>query len=329
MRLPLSTAAKALVLASLATTTLPGFAQSGAWPARPVHLVVANTPGSTPDVIARYIGPKLSEAWAQPVVVENKAGAAGVIAADGIAKAAPDGYNLLIGADGPITILPNSGAQLPYDSRRDLVPVAALGRIDFVLVANPSTGWRNVGDLVNAAKKNPGGFSYASAGYGSPQQLGMEVLKQQAGIYLTHIPYRGGPLGMQDVIAGQVQTMFIAIGPALPHIRSGKLIALATGGEARHALLPDVPTVGETWKGFRAGTWFGLFAPAQTPAATLDVVNTRVAQILQQPAVRNDLAAQGVNVSAGTTRRDFEQQVSGEFSRYTELSKTVRIAARD
>lgn len=152
-----------------------------------------------------------------------------------------------MGADGPITILPNLQASLPYDARRDLLPVVSLGQIDFVLVANPKTGYRSVADFVRAAKAQPGRINYASAGNGSPQQLGMELFKQKAGIYVTHIPYRGGPLGMQDVIAGQVDVMLIAVGPALPHIRSGRLVALGTGGEKRHPLLPEVPTLGESY----------------------------------------------------------------------------------
>jgi tripartite-type tricarboxylate transporter receptor subunit TctC len=318
------------LLASVLTLGASGLAvaQTATWPPRPVHLVVANTPGSAPDVLARQIAPRLSDAWGQAVVVENKAGAAGVIAADGVAKSAPDGLNLLVGADGPITILPNAGGALPYDAQRDLVPVAPLGRIDFVLVANPSTGWRSLRDFVAAARQRPGAYSYASAGYGSPQQIGMELLKQEAGIFLTHIPYRGGPLGLQDVIAGQVQAMFIAIGPALPHIRSGKLVALATGGATRHALLPDVPAVAETWKDFRAGTWFGLFAPAQTPAAALDEIGARVSQVLQVPTTRQALAAQGIDAASGS-RRDFEQQVSSEFARFAALSRRVPLASRN
>eukprot|EP01032_Pedospumella_encystans_P034161 gene34161-38612_t len=229
---------------------------AASYPAKAVHITVANTPGSSPDVLARYLSSRLSEQWKQPVVVDNKAGAAGILAADGLAKAQPDGYSLLVGADGPITILPNLQASLPYDARRDLVPVVSLGQIDFVLVANPKTGYRSVADFVRAAKAQPGRINYASAGNGSPQQLGMELFKQKAGIYVTHIPYRGGPLGMQDVIAGQVDVMLIAVGPALPHIRSGRLVALGTGGEKRHPLLPEVPTLAESYPGYRAGTWF-------------------------------------------------------------------------
>ncbi|CAA2107285.1 Bug family tripartite tricarboxylate transporter substrate binding protein [Variovorax paradoxus] len=297
-----------------------------AYPSKAVHITVANTPGSSPDVLARYLGQRLSEQWKQPVVVDNRAGAAGILAADGLAKAQPDGYSLLVGADGPITILPNIQQGLPYDARRDLVPVVSLGQIDFVLVANPKTGFHSVADFVRAAKAHPGRINYASAGNGSPQQLSMELLKQKAGIYVTHIPYRGGPLGMQDVIGGQVDVMFIAVGPALPHIRSGRLVALGTSGEKRHALLPEVPTVGETYAGYRSGTWFGLFAPARTPQPVLDAIAADAGRIVQAPATRSELAAQGIEAT-GYPQRQFQASVAAEYERYAQIVKAVGIKA--
>ncbi len=301
-------------------------APAAAYPSKPVHITVANTPGSSPDVLARYLSQRLSEQWKQPVVIDNRAGAAGILAADGLAKAPADGYSLLVGADGPITILPNLQAGLPYDARRDLVPVVSLGQIDFVLVANPKTGFRTVADFVRAAKAQPGRINYASAGNGSPQQLSMELLKQKTGIYVTHIPYRGGPLGMQDVIAGQVDVMFIAVGPALQHIRTGKLVALGTSGEKRHALLPEVQTVAETCAGYRSGTWFGLFAPARTPQPVLDAIAADAGRIVQTPAARADLALQGIEAT-GFPQRQFQQQVSAEYERYAQIVKATGIKA--
>ncbi|MGJ7487013.1 Bug family tripartite tricarboxylate transporter substrate binding protein [Variovorax sp. LT2P21] len=299
---------------------------SADWPARPIHITVANTAGSSPDVLARYLGPRLSEVWKRPVVVDNRAGAGGIVAAEALAKAPPDGYSLLVGADGPVTILPNLLSSLPYDARADLVPVVSLGKIDFVLVANPRTGFRTLRDFTSAAKLKPGQYNYASAGNGSPQQFGMELLKQRAGIHVTHIPYRGGPLGMQDVIAGQVDLMFIAIGPALPHIRSGRLVALAVGGDARHPLLPEVPTVADSYAGFRSGTWFGLFAPARTPQAVVDAIGAAVAPIVRNPAVRAYLAAQGIE-GTGDTQRAFSLQVAAEYERYAQIVKVSGIKA--
>lgn len=219
-------------------------------------------------------------------------------------------------------MLPN----LPYDARTDLVPVVSLGAIDFVLVANPRTGFRTLRDFTSAAKARPGHYNDASAGNGSPQQLGMEMLKQRAGIHVTHIPYRGGPLGMRDVIAGQVDLMFIAIGPALPHIRSGRLVALAVSGEEPQALLPEVPTVAASYPGFRAGTWFGLFAPARTPQSVVDAIAQDAVRIVRDPAARADLAAQGVQVT-GLAAQPFAREVGAEYARYAQIVKTVGIRA--
>ena len=296
------------------------------YPAKPVRVLVPNTPGSSADSIARQVGHRLAEAWQQGVVVENKAGAGGIVAADAVAKSTPDGYTLLLGADGPITILPSMAAPLPYVVKRDLVPVVSLGETDFVLVANPKTGFKNLQDLIAAAKARPGKYNYASAGNGSPQHFGAELLKQAAGIYLTHIPYRGGPLGMADVIAGQVDVMFIAVGPALPHIRAGRLIALASGGEQRHPLLPTVATVAETYTGFRAGTWFGLFAPAGTPPAVLESISAEAGRALADPALRSELAAQGIKTT-GYAHVRFQELVGAETRKYAALVKTAGIHA--
>lgn len=323
LRLLTSLLPSALALATACLFAAAAPAQT-AFPTKPVHITVANTPGSSPDVIARYLSPRLAEVWKQPVLVENKAGGAGILAADGLAKAAPDGHSLLVGADGPITILPNIQAGLPYDAQRDLVPVVGLGQIDFVLAANPRTGFRTVADFVRAAREQPGRINYASAGNGSPQQLSMELLKQKTGIFVTHIPYRGGPLGMLDVVAGQVDLMFIAIGPALPHIKAGRLVALGTSGDKRHALLPEVPTVAETLAGYRSGTWFGLFAPARTPQPVLDTVAAEVGRIIQTPEARNALAAQGIEPT-GFAQRQFQQQVAAEYERYAQIVKLVGI----
>lgn len=294
------------------------------YPTRAVHLLVANTPTSAADVIARYVAQRMGDNWKQTFVVENKPGAGGIVAADTVAKSAPDGYTLLLGADGPITILPSLQADLPYQPQRDLAPVAALGEIDFVLVANPKTGFRSVKDFVDAARRQPGRYNFASAGNGSPQQFAMELLKQQAGVFATHIPYRAGPPGMLDVVAGQVDLMFIAIGPALPHIKAGRLVALGVGGDAPHPLLPGVPTIDETYKGYRAGTWFGLFAPAGTPALVIDALADQARAILSTPAAQAEMAAQGIRATGYPPAR-FAALVRSEATRYAMLAKRANI----
>jgi len=308
----------------LATAACGLSVQAQSWPAKPVHFVVVNTAGSTPDVLARYLSTRLADVWKQPVVIDNRTGGGGLLAAENIVKSPADGYALLVGADGPITILPNLQPGLPYNALHDLVPVVSLGKIDFVLVANPRTGFKTLKDLVEAAKARPGKLNYASAGNASPQQLGMEMLKQRAGIFVTHIPYRGGSLGLQDVLAGQVDVMFIAIGPALAQIRSGRLVALAVTGEARQPLLSEVPTVAETYPGFCAGTWFGLFAPARTPQAVIETISADVGRLVREPKVRADFAAQGIQAT-GFGPQLFGQQVAAEYQRYARIVGEVGI----
>jgi len=301
-------------------------AQAEPYPTKAVRVLVPNTAGSAADVIARLVGHRLADNWKQAVVVENRAGAGGIVAADAVAKSAADGQTLLLGADGPITILPSMAASLPYDPKRDLVPIVSLGETDFVLVAYPKAGFRTLQDFIRAAKANPGKYNYASAGNGSPQHFGAELLKQTAGIYLTHIPYRGGPLGMADVVAGQVDLMFIAVGPALAHIQSGRLVALATGGESRHPLLPNVPTVAESFPGFRAGTWFGLFAPAGTPPAVVAEISAEAGRILADSGLRGELAAQGIRATGYPAGR-FQELVGIETRKYAALAKSAGIHA--
>lgn len=310
------------VCASCAALAQP--APATPFPNKTVRVTVHNSPGSAPDVLARYLSQRLSEQWKQAVVVDNRGAAGGIVAADALAKAPADGHSLLVGGDGPITILPNLQSNLPYNAQRDLVPVVSLGHVDFVLVANPKTGFRSLGDFVRAAKAQPGRYSYASAGNGSALQFSMEMLKQQAGFFATHIPYRGGPMGLQDVIAGQVEVMFIALGPALPHIRSGRLTPLGTTGDKRNALLPDVPTIAETYAGYRSGTWFGLFAPANTPQPVLDTIAADVGRIVQTPAARSELSAQGIDAT-GYPQQQFQRQVTAEFVRYGQIVKTAGI----
>ena len=309
MRAAASLRSIAVALAT-ACVALAASAQAVTFPTKAVRLTVHNSPGSAPDVLARYLSQRLAEQWKQPVVVDNRGAAGGIVAADALAKAPPDGHSLLVGGDVPITILPNLQHKLPYDAQRDLVPMASLGHVDFVLVANAKTGFRSLNDFVRAAKAAPGRYSYASAGNGSALQFSMELLKQQAGFFATHIPCRGGPLGLQDVVAGQVEVMFVALGPALPHIRSGRVVA----------------TVGETYRGYRSGTWFGLFAPANTPQPVLDAIAADAARIVQTPAARAELAAQGIDAT-GTPQQQFQRQVAAEYGRYAQLAKTAGIKA--
>ena len=316
-------------LAIAAACALHAFAPSAlaadGWPAKAVRIVVPYATGGGSDILARQIGAGLQPLWKQGIVVDNKAGASGNIGTQEVVRAAADGYTLLLQNS---TMVVNQAVmgKLGYDPAKDLTPIMLLGLTPMALAAHPAA---NIGDLkalVAAAGATPAGLSYGSCGIGTPQHFVMELLKQKAGIYVTHIPYRGGPLGMQDVIAGQVDVMFIAVGPALPHIRSGRLVALGASGEKRHALLPEVPTVAETYAGYRSGTRFGLFAPAHTPQPVLDAIATEAGRIVQAPTARADLAVQGIEAT-GFPQRQFQRQVSAEYERYAQIVKAVGIKA--
>ncbi|MBV8250628.1 MAG: tripartite tricarboxylate transporter substrate binding protein [Comamonas sp.] len=313
--------------ALLAATCVQGaaMAQQPEFPARSVKLVVANGPGSAPDLLARQLGNLVSREWKQPVVVENKGAAGGVSAVDAVVKSPADGYTLLVGGDSAITIMPNVQRNLPYDVKNDLVPVTKLGQSDFVLVTNPRKGFKNLQEFVSFAKSHPGRINYASSGTGGAQHLAMEQLKQRAGFFATHIPYRGGPQGLQDVLAGQVDVMLIAVAPALPQIQSGKLTALAVSGLHRHPLLPQVPTVAESYKGFEAGAWFGLFAPKGTPAPVVQALARDADRALKNSELRQALLQQGIT-PVGEGQQLFAKQIRNDDVRVAQLVRDIGLS---
>jgi tripartite-type tricarboxylate transporter receptor subunit TctC len=300
------------------------WAQAGDFPQRPVKLVVANGAGSAPDLLARQVARRVAKEWGLPLTIENKGAAGGVTAVDAVVKANPDGHTLLVAGDSAITIMPNVQAKLPYDIHQDLLPVTKLGQSDFVVVAAPSKGWRSLADVVRNAKARPGQLSYASSGTGGAQHLAMEQFKQRAGIFATHIPYRGGPQGLQDVLSGQVDMMMVALAPALPHIQSGKLAALAVTGAQRHPLLPQVPAVAESYAGFEAGAWFGLFAPKGTPAALVQSWAVQVDQALKDPALLQALLQQGIT-PVGEGPQVFARQVRDDDLRIAQLVRRIGL----
>jgi len=312
----------AWTLLAAACVQLPALAQE--FPARPVKLIVANGAGSAPDLLARQVGQIVAKDWNQPVVVDNRGAAGGVAAVDAVVKAPPDGYTLLVGGDSAITIMPHVQRHLPYDVKQDLVPVTQLGQSDFVLVAHPHRGFQRLQDLVGYAKAHPGKLNYASSGTGGAQHLAMELFKQKAGIFATHIPYRGGPQGLQDVLGGQVDVMLIAVAPALAQIQAGKLTALAVSGLQRHPLLPQVPTVAETYRGFEAGAWFGLFAPKGTPAAVVQAIARDTDRALKDPALRRSLQQQGIT-PVGEGQQAFARQIHSDDVRMAQLVQAIGL----
>ena len=311
----------AAVLSSVAVV-LPTFAQE--YPSRPVKLVVASVPGSAPDVLARVLGEKLGSILKQPVVVENKPGAGGVIGVDSVAKAPPDGYTLVIGHDGTMALSTVIHKSLPYDPVRDFVPVTPLGFNEFVLVANAGAPPKNFPQFLDYAKAQQGKITYGSAGVGTPNQIIMEQLAKEAGFTAVHVPYKGGAAAIQDLVGGQIQFMVSGIAPALPHIRSGKLVALAVPQAVRSPVLPEVPTIGDTVKGFSSKSWFGLFAPARTPPEVVARLNREARAVLELPEVRQKLGQQGL-VTEGGTGEALAAQVSADIARYRILSTQINL----
>lgn len=254
-----------LALVGAGALARPSLAQDN-WPGRPVRIVVAYPPGGSTDIIARLLAERLSRAWSQPVVVENRAGAAGTLGADSVAKAAPDGTTLLVAASPEIAIARSTQRNLPYDPVRDFEPITLISESPFLLLVNPQIQARNVTELVALARAQPGRMNFASFGTGTSTHLVGELFRATAGIDITHVPYRGSAPAMTDLIAGQVQMAFDTIPAGLPHLREGRLRGIAVARAERSPLAPQIPTMAEAGlPGFVGGTWAALLAPARTP----------------------------------------------------------------
>jgi tripartite-type tricarboxylate transporter receptor subunit TctC len=306
----------------LAAASVVAWAQD--YPSKPIHIVVPLPPGGSNDVLARTLGQKLSEAFGQPVVVDNKPGAAGNIATDFLAKSEGDGYTIAIAPNQTVAVNPVLYPKLPFDVLRDLQGITLLGRVPVVLVVSPKVSANTVAELIALAKANPDRLSYASAGAGSPQHMAAEVFKSMTGTRLTQIPYKGSAPALVDVLGGTVDVMFCPINSALPHIRSGKLRALGTTGTKRLALLPDVPTIAETVPNYESDIWIGMVAPARTPPAIISKINAELRRALALPEVRDKLAEQGIYAESSTAA-DFTQLIASDQKRWAEVIKAARI----
>jgi len=269
------------------------------YPAKPVRIIVPYAAGGPYDEIARITGQRLSEMWGQTVITDPRGGAGGSLGADLAAKAAPDGYTLLLANAGPITINPSLQKKLPYDPQKDLVPLNYMLASVMVLVVHPSLPVRSVKDLVALAKARPGRLNYASAGIGNLQHLGMELLQSLAKIRMNHVPYKGAAPAFVDLMGGQVELMFANITGAMGHVRSGRVRAIAVSSAKRAAVLPGVPGIAETYPEFDISAWTGMFAPAGTPRDIVAKLSADITRALQRPDVRERFAAQGAEVIAG------------------------------
>jgi tripartite-type tricarboxylate transporter receptor subunit TctC len=306
----------AALLAGAALLSPLAQAQSGAYPHRPVSLVVPYPPGGSADILARAIGQKLGERLGQTIVVENKPGAGTAIGAKAVAAAAPDGYTLLLGTVSSHAINPGM-TKVGYDPVKDFVAVSPVAAIPFVLVAHPSMSARTVAEVVALAKSTPGKVSYASAGPGTSNHLAGELLASTAGVSLLHVPYKGSAPALNDVLAGHVPLMFDLLATALPNVQSGKLKALAVTSRQRSALLPDVPTAIEGLGAeFDVTAWFGVFAPAGTPDAVVTRLNADLTAVLQSPDMQKRLRDMGAEpeTAAPAAYARFVREESGKWT---------------
>jgi tripartite-type tricarboxylate transporter receptor subunit TctC len=302
----------ACLAALLAAAVLPsGTALAQTWPNRAVTIVVPFPPGGSVDILARLIGEKLAPALGQPVVVDNRSGATGTIGSAHVAKAAPDGYTLLLGTTGPVTMAPALTAGLTYDSSKDFAPIIEVGITPMVMVVSPNLPAKNLAEFVAYAKTRPGKLNFVSSGTGTTGHLAGEMLKFMAGLDMVHVPYRGGAPAAQDLIAGQVELMFQLVPQMQPHIAAGQLRALGVTAEKRSKALPDVPTMIEQgFPDFEVVTWFGFFAPANTPSAVVDRLNREIAKVIEAPDVTARLTELGSEYSRNSPKEfaDFIQR---------------------
>ena len=297
------------------------------YPVKPVRLVVTYTAGGPADIAARALAQKLAEMWGQQVVVDNRAGAGGIIGTELVAKAAPDGYTLLHGTAAGLIINPLLVKKLPYDTFRDFAPVSMVVIVPQLLVTHPALPATTLKELIALAKARPGALNYASVGIGSPNHLGMELLKSMAGIDMVHVPYKGATPAMADLIAGQVQLAFNGMASVLPQIASGKMKAIAIGSARRSPAAPDVPTVAEAGlPGFEYVAWNGNFAPAGTPAALVNRLSADIRKALAAPDVVQRLASLG-SEPGGNTPAEFAAYVKADHARWARVVQTVGLKA--
>lgn len=310
-----------LGLSALALTTMTSNVLAQSYPAKPIRFVVPYPPGGASDVTARIIGQKLSEAWGQPVIVDNRAGANGNIAAEQVAKAPADGYTMLMGNVGPNAISPSLYTNLAYDVA-SFAPVTLTTTVPIVLLVNPSLPVNNVKELIAYAKANPNKLNFASAGNGSSNHLTGELFKSIAGIDIVHVPYKGDGLALTDVMGGQVSMMFTTVVSAMPHIKSGKLRAVAVASAKRIAAMPNLPTVAESGvPGFDSSSWGGILFPAGTPQEIIAKMHDAVVAILAMPDVKARLSSLGAEV-VGNTPDEFGSYIKSETVKWGKVIKT-------
>ena len=309
------------------TALLLGTTLAHAFPTKPVRIIVAFPPGGGTDIVARLIAPRLGDSWGQPVVVENRAGASGTIGTEAAARADADGQTLFMATMGNMTANQHLYPKMAVDPLRAFAPVTKVVDVHFVFMANPSLPAGTVKEVVALAKKRPGELHYSSSGPGGAPHLAMELFKRQAGIDLTHVPYKGSGPGMTDLLGGRVMMTMDSLLQGYPNIRAGKLKALAVLGPKRSALLPEVPTMAEAGvAGYALTNWFGLLAPAGTPRDIVAKVNADVIRVLKEDEIRKKISDMGADV-VGNTPEEFGAAMRAESAQWADIIKSANIKA--
>ncbi len=314
-----------LVVAGTAALAQPAATGSGqAYPTRPIRVIIGFPPGGGIDIVARVIAPRLSESLGQPVVIDNRAGAGGLIGTDLVAKSAPDGHTVFFGTIGNLSINPLLYSKLPFDMARDFAAVTHVASVSSMLMVHPSFPVKTVPDLIAAAKAKPGQIHFSSSGNAGAPHLAGELFNLMAGVKMTHVPYQGAAPGLVAAMGGHVQVTFGALLTGLPLIKGGKLRGIATLGRTRSPLLPDLPTVADTLPGYEVINWYGMVVPKATPRPVIERLQGEIAKVLNQPAVRDNLLAQGAEPVGGTPEA-FAAFMKSESAKWAKVIKAAGI----
>ena len=312
---------KLKTLISIFLVFLAASAFAAEYPNKPIHLIVPFPPGGPADILARIIGPRLSQSLGQPIIIENRPGAGGNIASEYVAKAKPDGYNLVLGFVGTHAINNSLYLNMPYDNIKDFTPIAPVASVSIMLVVHPSVPASSIVELIELAKLNPGKLTYGSPGNGTPQHLAGQLFETMAGVDMVHVPYKGAVPALTDLVGGHLSMIFSSLPPALPLVNNGKLRGIAVTSLARSPISPSIPTVSESGlKGFEIVNWYGVFAPSGTPKNIISILNSEIVKIMTSPEVVKILSEQGAIPMSGTSEQ-FTIFIKDETSKWAKLVK--------
>jgi tripartite-type tricarboxylate transporter receptor subunit TctC len=318
----------ALMLMVGMTVGMDRAAQAQTYPAKPIHIVVPFAPGGITDVVARALGQRLSEAWKQQVIVENRPTGAGIVGVDSVAKAAPDGHTLLVAADANFVTAPHTYSKLPYDAFKDFAPISGLGISPQALIVHPSVPANSFGELIELGKRKPGELNYGTFGIGTSGHLNIVLLESMTGAKFTPVHYRGATPALTDTIAGHIQMMIVSIGLVAQPWQAGQLKVLGFGSTARIERFPNVPTLAESGlPGYEAGSWYGLFAPAGTPRAIVNRLNAETQRIFSDPAFRDRVLAPSFIYSIASSPEQFTARIQSDSAKWAKVIREANIKA--